>query len=113
MFQGKWFTQFPLNIEATDDPNTGWMMVVTHADGSELTYFYDTATIQPTLASCSPGDSVTFIATDASVMVPTHRSNQQSIAAIYDATGKKISAIHKGVHIILYSDGTRRKIICK
>ena len=113
MFQGKWFTQFPLSIETTDAPGTAWTMVVTHADGSELTYFYDTATIQPTLASCSPGDSVTFIATDASVMVPTHRSNQQSIAAIYDATGKKISAIHKGVHIILYSDGTRRKIICK
>lgn len=91
-------------------PNVAYGRVT---DGSELTYLYDTATIQPTLASCSPGDSVTFIATDASVIVPTHRSNQQSIAAIYDATGKKISAIHKGVNIILYSDGTRRKNICK
>ncbi len=34
-------------------------------------------------------------------------------AAIYDATGKKTSAIHRGVNIILYADGTRKKVIVK
>lgn len=115
-FIGKWFTQFPLCIEATDDLSTGWMMVVTHADGKESTYIYDTAKIHPTLASCSPGDSVTFIATDADMVdaiASAHGSRHHSIAAIYDATGKKIPAIHRGVNIVLYSDGTRRKVITK
>ena len=116
MFQGKWFTQFPLSIEATDDSNTEWTMVVTHADGTESTYVYDTAKIQPSLASCSSGDSVTFIANDASIVdaiASPLGSSHQSVAAIYDVTGKKTPSIHKGVNIILYSDGTRRKVIIK
>lgn len=116
MFKGAWFTQFPLSIEVTNDASAAWVMFVTHADGSESTHVYDTAKIQPTMASCSPGDSVTFIAADASMVdaiTSNHGSSQQSIAAIYDATGKKIPAIHRGVNIILYSDGTRKKVIVK
>lgn len=112
MFQGKWFTQFPLSIEATDDSNTTWTMVVTHADGNESTYIYDTAEIQPTLASCSPGDSITFIATDANMANGiTANNGNRTVTAIYDVTGKKIPAIHRGMNIILYSNGTRRKFI--
>ena len=116
MFKGAWFTQFPLSIEVTNDASAAWVMFVTHADGSESTHVYDTAKIQPTLASCSPGDSVTFIAADASMVdaiTSNHGSSQQSIAAIYDVTGKKIPTIHRGVNIILYSDGTRKKVIIK
>ena len=69
MFKGKWFTQFPLSIETTDDPSTEWTMVVTHADGTESIYVYDTAKIQPSLVSCSPGDSITFIAADAGAIM--------------------------------------------
>ena len=114
MFKGAWFTQFPLSIEVTNDISAAWIMLVTHADGSESTYVYDTAKIQPKLASCSPGDSVTFIATDVDTITDiasTHGSSHQNIAAIYDATGKKIPATHRGVNIILYTDGTRRKIL--
>ena len=116
MFHGKWFTQFPLSIEVTDDASAAWVMFVTHADGSESTHVFDSAKIQPTLASCSPGDSITFIATDAGMVdgiASTRGSNIQSIAAIYDTTGKKIPAIHRGVNIVLYSDGTRKKVIIK
>ena len=113
MFQGKWFTQFPLTIEAVDAPTTAWTMVVTHADGSESTYVYDMATIHPSLASCAPGDSITFIATGATGIASTHVSHHQNVAAIYDATGKKLPAIHRGVNILLYADGTRRKVIVK
>ena len=113
IFDGKWFTQFPLTIEATDAPGTAWTMVVTHADGSESTYVYDTAKIQPSLASCVPGDFVTFIAAESTGIASTQINHPQSIAAIYDATGKKTPAIHKGVNIILYSDGTRKKVIVK
>lgn len=112
MFQGKWFTQFPLTIEATDNPGTGWVMVVTHADGTESTYVYDAAKIQPSLASCSPGDSVTFIATDANITtaIASYGSCHQSIAAIYDATGKKSATVKHGLNIIIYADGRHRKI---
>lgn len=115
-FQGKWFTQFPLSIEATDAPSTKWTMVVTHADGTESTNVFNMAKIQPTLASCSPSDTVTFIATDTGIddaIASTNSNNHQGIAAIYDASGKKISAFHRGVNVILYVDGTRRKVVMK
>ena len=118
MFQGSWFTQFPLSIEATDDPSTGWTMVVTHADGSESTYIFDIPKIQPSLALCALGDSITFIATEAGTtgilsVLPTPLEGVGGEGTIYDVTGKKIPAIHRGVNIVLYSDGTRRKVITK
>ena len=112
MFQGAWFTQFPLSIKVTNDSRAGWMMVVTHDDGNESTYVYNTAEIQPSLASCAPGDSVTFIATDADMVDGNIANNgNRTIASIYDATGKMIPTLHRGVNIILYADGTRRKIL--
>jgi hypothetical protein len=112
MFKGAWFTQFPLSLEVTDDASAAWMMIVTHADGSESTHVYDTSKIQPTLASCSPGDSITFIATDADMVDGiAANSGNRTVSAIYDATGKKIPAVHRGVNIILYTDGTHTKVI--
>ena len=111
-FQGKWFTQFPLCIEVTNDASAAWKMVVTHADGRESFYVYDTAKIQPTLSSCSLGDSVTFIATDIEMVDDiTVNNGIRTVTAIYDATGKKIPALHRGVNIILYADGIRQKIL--
>ena len=114
-FDGAWFTGFPLLLHA-EGVDAAWIMTVKHEDGRSDTYTYDTAEIQPTLASYSPGDSVTFIATDADMVdaiASTRGSRHHSIAAIYDATGKKTSAIHRGVNIILYADGTRKKVIVK
>ena len=114
-FSGAWFTGFPLLLHA-EGVDAAWIMTVKHEDGRSDTYTYDTAEIQPTLASYSPGDSVTFIATDADMVdaiASTRGSRHHSIAAIYDATGKKTSAIHRGVNIIFYADGTRKKVIVK
>ena len=118
MFQGKWFTQFPLSIEATDDPGCGWKMVVKHADGSESTQAFDTAKIQPSLASCIPGDSVTFITTEAGTtgilsVLPTPLEGAEGEATIYDVTGRKSVALKHGLNIILYSNGTHKKVIIK
>ena len=52
-------------------------------------------------------------ANETSDIVSTHRSHHQSVVAIHDATGKKISVVHRGVNIILYADGTRRKFVNK
>lgn len=110
-FDGAWFTSFPLSL-CSDAENAAWIMTVTHANGSESTFVYNTAEIQPTLASCTPGDSITFMATNASVedAIPTSSNGNSTIAAIYDATGKKSPNLQKGLNIILYSDGTNRKL---
>lgn len=88
-------------------------MSVTHANGNESTYVYNTAKIQPTLASCTPGDSITFIATNANIAdaISTPSNANSTIVAIYDTTGKKHKNLQKGINIVIYSDGTRRKII--
>lgn len=62
-FNGKWFSHFPLSVDVTNDASATWTMVVTHADGSETTYSFDTAAIQPKLDSLAAGDSITLIAT--------------------------------------------------
>lgn len=119
MFHGKWFTQFPLYIEATDDPSTKWVMVVTHADGNESTYVYDTAKIEPTLASYSPSDSVSFIATDANMVdAITKNSESRTVTAIYDVTGRRLPVVRRElkqgsaiINIVRMSDGTMRKVL--
>ena len=114
-FDGAWFTKFPLSLHSNREDAT-WVMTITHADGNEATFVYDTTTIKPALASCSPGDSITFIATDeymADAIGVNYNNSNQSIAAIYDTTGKKLSAIQQGINIILFTDGTRKKVINK
>ena len=111
-FDGAWFTSFPLSLYS-DAENAAWVMSVTHANGNESTYVYNTAKIQPTLASYTPGDSITFIATNANIAdaISTPSNVNSTIVAIYDTTGKKHKNLQKGINIVIYSDGTRRKII--
>ena len=112
-FDGAWFTSFPLSLNS-DAENATWVMTITHANSNESTFVYNSAKIHPTLASCTPGDSVTFKATNANIVdtiALTHSENNQSIVAIYDTTGKKLSAIQHGINIILFTDGTRKKVI--
>lgn len=112
-FCGAWFTHFPLSIE-TNESDMAWAMVVKHADGNESTYLHDSALMQPDLTACFPGDSITFIATRSiteDAITASHPNNSRSIAAIYDATGKKVHAMQNGLNIIIYADGSRRKII--
>ena len=85
-----------------------------NADGTTDIYTYNTAEIQPDLAQCTPGDSVTFQLTSGANMVQFISVNKSNtIKAIYDLTGEKLPAIQRGVNIILYSDGTRRKVVKK
>lgn len=111
-FDGAWFTSFPLSL-CSDAEDAAWVMTVTHASGNESTFVYNTAKIQPTLASCVPGDSITFMATNAGVVdaISTSTNGNSTIAAIYDTIGKKHQALQKGLNIILYFDGTRRKLL--
>lgn len=110
-FDGAWFTSFPLSLY-TKAEDAAWLMNVFHADGSSSSEAFYTSQIQPDLTSCIPGDSISFVATTASIAdnIQTHHSNC-TVAAIYDATGKKLPAMQKGLNIVLYSDGTRRKIL--
>ena len=112
-FEGAWFTKFPISLHS-DKKDATWVMTITHADGNEATFVYEAANIQPSLASYSPGDSITFIATDeymADAIGVNYNNSNQSIAAIYDTTGKKLSAIQHGINIIQYKDGTRKKVV--
>ena len=112
MFNGAWFSSFPLLLK-TDADNAAWTMTVTHADGSESAYVYDTPQIKPDLTSCVAGDSITFMITDVSAVTAitdSHLNESRSVKAIYDVTGKKLPKIQKGLNIIYCSDGTRRII---
>ena len=114
-FSGAWFTEFPLSLR-TEGNDATWTMIIKHEDGSTDTHTYNTAEIQPSLKGCLPGDSVIFIATDAPIVddiASTYRSSHLSIVAIYDASGIKLETVKHGVNIILYSDGTRRKVVMK
>lgn len=111
-FRGAWFTEFPLKLR-TEDNDATWIMTVSHEDGSSDTYTYDTAEIQPDLSICMPGDSVTFTLTNATMINHLSVNKGNAVEVIYDLTGKKIPAMQRGVNIMLYSDGTRRKVIVK
>ena len=110
-FDGAWFTSFPLSLYAKD---VTWVMTVTHANGNITSEIYNTHRIRPDLSSCIPGDSVKFTATTADIIDHITSCNNNSIDdldAIYDTMGKKIPCLQKGLNIVLYSDGTRRKIL--
>ena len=112
-FDGAWFTRFPLSIEAIGQNATTWQMVVSHADGRESTHIYASPAIQPDLSSCAPGDSITFIATDANgedAIATNHVAGKPAIAAIYDMSGKRLPKMQNGLNIIVYTNGTRQII---
>jgi hypothetical protein len=111
-FSGAWFKGFPLSLR-TEDSNAAWVMTVTHEDGKSDTYTYDAAEIQPDFSVCMPSDSVTFMVTDATLIDNVSVFKGNTVKAIYDVTGKKIPATQRGINIILYSDGTRKKVIIK
>ena len=111
-FDGAWFTNFPLSL-LTDDNNAAWIMTVTHKDGKSDTYTYETTDIQPDLSECMSGDTVTFTLTHATVTEISSVNKKVNIESYFDLTGKKKTALHQGMNIVLYSDGTRKKIIVK
>ena len=110
-FDGAWFTSFPISLNTNTD-NGAWLMTVTHADGGSTSETFLTPHIQPDLSSCIPGDSITFTATDASKVdaIVSHHIGNNTIEAIYDVSGKKLPAMQRGLNVIRYTDGTRRKI---
>jgi len=111
-FDGAWFTNFPLSL-LTDDNNAAWIMTVTHKDGKSDTYTYETIDIQPDLSECMSGDTVTFTLTHATVTEISSVNKKVNVESYFDLTGKKKTALHQGMNIVLYSDGTRKKIIVK
>ena len=111
-FSGAWFTSFPLSLRA-EGSNAAWTMTVTHEDGKTDTYTYDTAEILPSLTACGPGDSVTFMIAEATMVDNLSVNRGNTVEAIYDVSGRKLPEKQRGVNIILYSDGTRRKVIIK
>ena len=111
-FSGAWFTSFPLSLRV-EGSNATWTMTVAHENGKTDTYTYDTPEIQPNLTACTPGDSVTFTLSNTSMIETLSVNKGNSVEAIYDLTGKKIPAMQRGVNIILYSDGTRKKVLMK
>ena len=111
-FSGAWFTAFPLSLRAEGN-DAAWTMTVTHEDESSDTYIYDTAEIMLNLTECKPGDSVTFMVTDATTVGVSSVNRNNVVEAIYDLTGRRLPAKQQGVNIILYSDGTRKKVIIK
>ena len=113
-FDGAWFTSFPMNL-CTEAENGAWLMTITHENGSVSTEVFYTQEFQPDLTSCVPGDSVAIVATTAEGadhIAPSSR-NSRTTTAIYDATGKKLNRMQKGFNIILYSNGTRKKVLYK
>lgn len=111
-FCGAWFMGFPLSLR-TDGNDAAWTMTVAHEDGKTDTYTYDTPEIQPNLAKCLPGDSVTFMVTNAIVTDILFVNKSTTIETIYDMAGRKLTKEQRGVNIILYSDGTRKKVVIK
>lgn len=111
-FDGAWFTNYPLSL-LTDDNNAAWIMTVTHKDGKSDTYTYETTDIQPDLSECMSGDTVTFTLTHATVTEISSVNKKVNVESYFDLTGKKKTALHQGMNIVLYSDGTRKKIIVK
>ena len=111
-FDGAWFTSFPLSLNAKTE-NGVWLMTITHADGSITSETFLTPHIQPDLSSCIPGDSITLIATDVSKVdaIDSHHIGNNTIEAIYDVSGKNLPAMQRGLNVIRYTDGNRRKII--
>ena len=111
-FDGAWFTNFPLSLR-TDDNNAAWITTVIHKDGKSDTYTYETTEIQPDLSECVSGDTVTFTLTHATVTEIPSINKKVNAESYFDLTGKKKTALHQGVNIVLYSDGTRKKVIVK
>jgi len=111
-FDGAWFTEFPLTLR-TDGGDVVWTMTVKHEDGRSDTYTYETAEIQPNLTGCMPGDFVTFMLTHENVTEISSVSNNIKSETYFDLTGKKKSALHQGVNIVVTSDGTRKKVVVK
>lgn len=109
-FDGAWFTSFPLSLYS-DVEDVAWVMTVTHENGDISSKTFNSGQIQPDFSSLTSGDSVAFVATNANIVDQiTSIHNSQHIVAIYDITGKKSPNMQKGLNIILYSDGTRRKL---
>ena len=111
-FDGAWFTEFPLTLR-TDGGDVVWTMTVKHEDGRSDTYTYETAEIQPNLTECMPGDFVTFMLTHETVTEISSDSNNIKSETYFDLTGKKKSALHQGVNIVVTSEGTRKKVVVK
>ena len=109
-FDGAWFTSLPLSLYS-DAEDAAWVMTVTHSDGVISSETIISSSFQPDFTALTSEDSVAFVATTAN-MVDHITSNHIShrIAAIYDTTGKRHQTMQKGINIVLYSDGTRRKL---
>lgn len=60
-----------------------------------------------------PGDSVTIMATNVSVIDNISVNKGNAIENIYDIAGRRLPGKQHGVNIILYADGTRKKVIVK
>lgn len=111
-FDGAWFTSFPMSL-CTEAENGAWLITITHENGSVSTEVFYTQEFQPDLTSCVPGDSVAIVVTTAGSadhIAPSSR-NSRTATAIYDTTGKKLDRLQKGFNIILYADGTRKKVL--
>lgn len=110
-FDGVWFTQFPLSL-FSDAEDAAWTMTITHANGGTSFKTFNSSQIQPDITSCLPGDSIAFIATTANIANNiTRHQDSHSIATIHDLTGKKQHNMQKGINIVLYTNGTSRKIL--
>ena len=109
-FGGAWFTNFPLSLGTNE--GSAWEMVVTHADASESVYYFPDSEIQPSLTSCTLGDSVAFIATKATedMVRATYGFGRNNVITIYDVAGMKHDTMQRGLNIVIYADGKRRKI---
>ena len=112
-FEGAWFSQFPICIEYSGDSNVAWMMTVSHIDGTVSISVYDTPHIQPSLSSCVQGDSVSFVMIDIDLIdkININAYRKTDVSAIYDAAGRRIPAMQRGLNIVCYANGTRKIII--
>jgi hypothetical protein len=55
----------------------------------------------------------TFTLTHATVTEISSVNKKVNVESYFDLTGKKKTALHQGMNIVLYSDGTRKKVIVK
>lgn len=108
-FDGAWFTSCPLSL-STKAEDVTWVMNVFHADGSSSSEAFYASEIHPDLSSCIPGDSISFIVTTANTTDYMQLRHSNTVSAIYDITGRKLPIMQRGLNVIRYTDGTRRKM---
>ena len=111
VFDGKLFPNRQLTVtgKAPEDKVMRWKVVTTKTSGSKQTDYYDGDELVLKPTSCKSMSIEAVFGTSNGIDVAKTESND--VKAIYNLRGERQQSLSSGVNIVVYDNGTTRKVV--